>query len=218
MSETRFTTIDTAPGRGVDIELEIKRSRFLTRLRRVTSEAQARAVIDERRATHFDARHHCSAFVLGPDGRTARSSDDGEPAGTAGVPMLQVLQKGNLTDVVAVVTRYFGGVKLGAGGLVRAYSEAVSGAIDRAGTREVVLSRILQIDADFAVAGAIEDQLHGLTLPSGTPVVVDGVEWSDLAHIRVAVPAGREAELDTALATLSAGSLTATPVGQRWVG
>ena len=109
MSDTSFRTIDAAPGGGVDVETEIRRSRFLTRLRRVTTEAQARAVVEERRSAHFDARHHCSAFVLGADGRTARSSDDGEPAGTAGVPMLQVLRKKALTDVVAVVTRYSAG-------------------------------------------------------------------------------------------------------------
>ncbi|MBB1509342.1 YigZ family protein [Tessaracoccus sp. MC1756] len=211
-------TIDARPGHGVDVELEIKRSRFLTRLRRVTTEDEARAVIDERRSVHFSARHHCSAFVLGPDARTARSSDDGEPAGTAGIPMLQVLQKNSLTDVVAVVTRYFGGIKLGAGGLVRAYSDAVAHAVDAAGIRTVQLCRLLQIDVDFASAGGMEDQLRGLVLPSGEAVVVDGVEWSDKAHIRVAVSAGHEEELATALATMSAGALTATGIGERWVG
>ncbi|HJE51386.1 MAG TPA: IMPACT family protein [Tessaracoccus flavescens] len=218
MSDTSYRTIDAALGDGVDVELEIKRSRFLTRLRRVATEAAARAVVEERRSVFYDARHHCSAFVLGPDARTARSSDDGEPAGTAGIPMLQVLQKNALTDVVAVVTRYFGGIKLGAGGLVRAYSDAVAGAIEAAGTREVRLSQILRVDVDYASAGAIEDQLRGLVLPSGTPVVVDGVEWSDMAHIMVAIPFSEQDELGTALATMSAGSLTAVPVGQRWVG
>lgn len=218
MSDTSYLTIDAAPGEGADVEMEIKRSRFITRIRRVTCEADARAVIDERRSTYFDARHNCSAFVLGPDGRTARSSDDGEPTGTAGIPMLQVLQKSGLTDVVAVVTRYFGGIKLGAGGLVRAYSDATAQAVEAAGTREVVLSRILRVDVDYAEAGVIEDQLRGMTLPSGTPVVVDGVEWGSAVHIDVAVPAGREEELAVALATLSAGRLDATRVGERWVG
>lgn len=213
-----FLTIDAAPGRGVDVELDIKRSRFLTRVRRVATEEDARAVIEERRSTYFDAAHNCTAFVLGPDSRTARSSDDGEPAGTAGIPMLQVLQKNSLTDVVAVVTRYFGGIKLGAGGLVRAYSDAVAQAIEAAGVRTVQLCSLLQIDVDFATAGAIEDQLRGLTLPSGEAVVVDGVDWSDKAHIKVAVSAGREEELNVALATMSAGALHAVPIGERWVG
>lgn len=214
----RFLTIDAAPGRGVDVELEIKRSRFLTRLRRVGTEEAARAVIEDRRATHFDARHHCSAFVLGPDARTARSSDDGEPAGTAGIPMLQVLQKNELTDVVAVVTRYFGGIKLGAGGLVRAYSDAVAQAVAAVGVRTVRRCRLLQVAVEFAAAGAVEDQLRSLVLPSGERVTVDGVEWSDRAHISVAVPAPSEDELRVALAALSGGSLSAVEIGERWVG
>lgn len=198
--------------------LEEKRSVFECWLRRVEDEAQARAVVEEARTVHWDARHHCSAFVLGADARTARSSDDGEPAGTAGIPMLQVLQKNSLTDVVAVVTRYFGGIKLGAGGLVRAYSDAVAQAVEAVGVRTVQLCRLYRVDVDFASAGLMEDQLRGLVLPSGEALVVDGVEWSDKAHIKVAVSAGAEDELNTALATLSAGTLTAMPVGERWVG
>lgn len=218
MSETSFRTIDVSQGGGVDVELEIRRSRFLTRLRRVSTESAARAVVEERRSAHFDARHHCSAFVLGVDGRTARSSDDGEPAGTAGLPMLQVLQKNALTDVVAVVTRYFGGIKLGAGGLVRAYSDAVAAAVEAVGIREVRLSRLLRVDVDYAEAGAYENQLRGLILPSGLTVVVDGVEWTDRAHITVAVQAGGESDFAAVLATISGGSLTAAPAGERWMG
>lgn len=218
MSETSFRTIDVSQGGGVDVELEIRRSRFLTRLRRVSTESAARAVVEERRSAHFDARHHCSAFVLGVDGRTARSSDDGEPAGTAGLPMLQVLQKNALTDVVAVVTRYFGGIKLGAGGLVRAYSYAVAAAVEAVGIREVRLSRLLRVDVDYAEAGAYENQLRGLILPSGLTVVVDGVEWTDRAHITVAVQAGGESDFAAVLATISGGSLTAAPAGERWMG
>lgn len=198
--------------------MEIKRSRFMTRLRRVADEAAARAVIEERRSIHFDARHHCSAFVLGADGRIARSSDDGEPAGTAGVPMLQVLVKHELTDVVAVVTRYFGGTKLGAGGLVRAYSEAVAQAVDAIGTREVVLARLLTIEASYADAGPAEAQLRGMLLPSGTPVSVEGVDWAENATITVAVASGAEDEFHAALASVSAGALIARAAGQRWVG
>ncbi|MGH3317578.1 MAG: IMPACT family protein, partial [Nocardioidaceae bacterium] len=116
--------------RSRDAETEVKRSRFLCRLRRVEHEDQARAVVDEARREHGDARHHCSAFILGPAGQVQRSSDDGEPAGTAGGPMLEVLRGREVSDVVAVVSRYFGGTLLGAGGLVRAYSDAVRAALD----------------------------------------------------------------------------------------
>lgn len=198
--------------------MEIKRSRFLARIRRVASERDARAVIEERRSTHFDARHHCSAFVLGPDGRTARSSDDGEPAGTAGIPMLNVLQRNDLTDVVAVVTRYFGGIKLGAGGLVRAYSDAVAEAVSAAGKRRVELCREFRVQVGFAEIGMRENQLRGLVLPSGATVTVEGVDWSEVAAIRLTVPEFAVDELHVALATLSAGALTAEPAGTRWVG
>ncbi len=118
----------------VDTELEIQRSRFLTRLVRVESEEAAREVIAKVKAEHPRARHHCTAFVIGQDARLARSNDDGEPSGTAGAPMLEALQAAGLSDVVAVVTRYFGGVLLGAAGLTRAYRAGVASAVDKART------------------------------------------------------------------------------------
>src|SRR5690625_7410464 len=107
------------PGVTATTELEIRRSRFITWLRRAGEEAAARALVDEARHTYPDARHHCSAFVVRVPGANLveRSSDDGEPAGTAGMPMLEVLRGSGLVDVAAVVVRYFGGVKLGTGGL-----------------------------------------------------------------------------------------------------
>lgn len=89
----------------VDSEIEVKRSRFLARVRRVPDETHARSVIDDCRKQYWDARHHCSAFVLGPDGSVARSNDDGEPSGTAGAPILAAITGRNLSDVVVVVTR-----------------------------------------------------------------------------------------------------------------
>ncbi len=212
----RYTTIDAHIGRGTDVELEIKRSRFLTRLRRVTSEADVRDIIDGRRRTHFDASHHCSAFILGADGRTTRSSDDGEPAGTAGAPMLNVLQQSGLSDVMAVVSRYFGGTKLGAGGLVRAYSEAVAQAVAAAGTRHVMLSALLRVDVPMADAGSMEAQLRSLTLSGGAPVVMEGVEWTHEARFSIAVPDGAQEELATSLAALSGGTLHPISTGRRW--
>lgn len=204
-------------GGGIDAEVEIRRSRFLTKLRRVTTEDAARGVVEDCRRTYVDARHHCSAFILGPDGATARSSDDGEPSGTAGVPMLNVLHHHGMSDVVAVVSRYFGGIKLGAGGLVRAYSDAVAQAVSLVGTREVVLSDELSIDVPMADAGAVEAQLRHLLLPGDTPVSVDGIEWDTLARIHVTVPRSATAALETALASLSGGTLTARTVGRRYV-
>ena len=115
-------------GKTVEHEIEIKRSRFITLIGRVTDEDEARAFIDSARDRFPDARHHCSAYIYHVDAANPveRSSDDGEPSGTAGKPMLDVLKGSGLLDICAVVVRYFGGIKLGAGGLVHAYGGAVS--------------------------------------------------------------------------------------------
>lgn len=144
----------------VEHEIVVTRSRFVTTVAPVTGVADAERVVAEVRRRYWDARHNCTAMVTGVLGDQARSSDDGEPSGTAGVPMLEVLRRRDLTDVVAVVTRYFGGVKLGAGGLVRAYSTSVSEALDRTVTvRRVELTRV-DVTAPHADAGRIDNVLR----------------------------------------------------------
>lgn len=103
---------------------EIQKSKFITHLRHVETEEEAREFVQSMKKKYFDARHNCSAWVLGPRGDKQKSNDDGEPGGTAGNPILEAIKKNELTDVVIVVTRYFGGIKLGAGGLIRAYGHA----------------------------------------------------------------------------------------------
>lgn len=139
-------------------EIEVRRSRFLCALAPVDTEERAREVIAARRKAEPAARHHCHAFVLGADGRTQRSNDDGEPAGTAGAPMLEVLRRRELTNTVAVVTRYFGGVLLGAGGLIRAYGQAVADALDEAGTARYRRLRVLAVTVDYGRAGRMEER------------------------------------------------------------
>lgn len=139
-----------------DAEVEVRRSRFLGFVAPVDSEAQARELIAQRRSAHPKARHHCTAFVLDPDSRTQRFSDDGEPAGTAGAPILDVLLGNSLTCTLAVVTRYFGGTLLGSGGLVRAYGQAASAAVEAA---EIVTRRQLvpvRAALDYGQANAVE--------------------------------------------------------------
>ena len=111
------------------VQEEIKKSRFICHIKRVTTEEEARNFIQAVKKEHYKATHNCSAFILGERSEMKRSSDDGEPSGTAGVPMLGVLENHQLTNVCAVVTRYFGGIKLGAGGLIRAYAGSVALAI-----------------------------------------------------------------------------------------
>lgn len=116
------------------VQEEIKKSRFICHIKRVTTEDEAREFINTIKKEHYKATHNCSAFILGERSEMKRSSDDGEPSGTAGVPMLGVLENHQLTNVCAVVTRYFGGIKLGAGGLIRAYAGTVALAIKEIGS------------------------------------------------------------------------------------
>ena len=116
------------------VQEEIKKSRFICHIKRVTTEDEARNFIQAVKKEHYKATHNCSAFILGERSEMKRSSDDGEPSGTAGVPMLGVLENHQLTTVCAVVTRYFGGIKLGAGGLIRAYAGSVALAIKEIGS------------------------------------------------------------------------------------
>lgn len=151
----------------VERELVVKKSRFIAHVHPATSVSEAEAVITETRRRYWDARHNCTAMVTGVLGDQARSSDDGEPSGTAGVPMLEVLRRRELTDVVAVVTRYFGGVLLGAGGLVRAYSSAVSAALDEARLvrrQELVRATVV---APAVEAGRVEHLLRSWTAQHG---------------------------------------------------
>ncbi len=113
-------------------EIEEKKSRFIATMEPVHSEEEASAFFAAMRKQYWDAKHNCTAFIIGEDGMLVRCSDDREPSGTAGRPMLEVLQKSGLTDVAVVVTRYFGGVLLGTGGLVRAYQGAVKAALEEA--------------------------------------------------------------------------------------
>ena len=118
-------------------ELIIKKSTFITRLIKTDNEKDASEKLKDIKKEFRDATHNCSAWRIGDDGRYQRSSDDGEPQGTAGKPMLEILNKGDITNILVVVTRYFGGIKLGAGGLIRAYAQAVARAIEEANLIEV---------------------------------------------------------------------------------
>jgi uncharacterized YigZ family protein len=207
MSTSTYLTI----ARDGTAEIEAKRSRFIAHVARVATEDEARAVLERTRKQHWDARHNCSAFVLGPAGDVQRSNDDGEPSGTAGAPMLEVLRGRAVSDVVAVVTRYFGGVLLGAGGLVRAYSDAVRAALDEVGLRERRLLDKVDVTVGHAEAGKLENELRS------RDVSVLGIDYAVRATLHVAVPAGDLAWFSALLAELTGGSADAEPVGSHWV-
>ncbi|HET9759268.1 MAG TPA: YigZ family protein [Nocardioidaceae bacterium] len=201
---TRYRTV----ARAATVETEVKRSRFLCRIERVDAEVAARAVVERARKVHWDARHHCSAFVLGPDAAVTRSSDDGEPSGTAGAPMLEVLRGRDVSDVVAVVTRWFGGTLLGAGGLVRAYGDAVRAGLDAAGVHERVLAALFDVPVSHADAGRLESDLRAR-----------GVDVRDATYAeRVTLHVGVTPDTDLAalLAELTGGTVRAFPTGRSW--
>ncbi len=141
-------------------EIIVKKSRFIATLPRAATDEEARAEIEAVRRRYWDASHNCTAYRIGPSGRGQRTSDDGEPAGTAGAPMLAVLTHRELTDTVAVVTRYFGGTLLGAGGLIRAYGQAVTAAVNLVGIVERRPVSLVAVDADYAEAGRLENALR----------------------------------------------------------
>lgn len=189
----------------VQREFVEKKSRFIANAHPVSSVTDADEVIAAIRKRHWDAGHNCVAMITGVLGDQARSSDDGEPGGTAGVPMLEVLRRRELTDLVVVVTRYFGGVKLGAGGLVRAYSTAVSEALDIARiVRREVLTQA-KITVEHAEAGRVENMLrqwapaHGATM--GVPT------YGALAEMELWVPGPEKAALVDDLAAATAGDV-----------
>lgn len=141
-------------------EIEIKKSRFICHLKRVESEEEAQAFIEEIKKEHWKATHNCSAYTIGMNDDIQRAHDDGEPSGTAGVPMLEIFLKRELKNVAAVVTRYFGGIKLGAGGLIRAYGGAVNEAVDQIGVVERQLQRLIDVTVTYSQSGKVENSLR----------------------------------------------------------
>ncbi|GGX96671.1 YigZ family protein [Streptomyces hiroshimensis] len=163
-------------------EIEISKSRFICALAPAATEEEAQAFIARIRKEHPTARHHCFAYVLGADGSVQKASDDGEPGGTAGVPMLQMLLRREVRYAVAVVTRYFGGVKLGAGGLIRAYGGVVGEALDVLGTVTRQRFRLAAVTVDHQRAGKLENDLRA------TGRAVREVSYGAEVRIEVGLP------------------------------
>jgi uncharacterized YigZ family protein len=207
---SRYLTI----ARDGEAEIEVKRSRFRCTLVRVGDEPAARAVVEGLRRQHGDARHHCSAFVLGPEREVERSSDDGEPAGTAGAPMLEVLRGHDgegVSDLVAVVSRWFGGTLLGAGGLVRAYGDAVRAGLEATGTRRRLLLVELALVVGHADAGRVESELRS------RGVGVLDTTYAEAVTLLLGVVPEEVVPVHALLAELTGGATAARAVGERWV-
>ncbi|HHU19873.1 MAG TPA: YigZ family protein [Bacilli bacterium] len=141
-------------------ELMIQKSRFIGHIKRTETEEEAQEFIRQIKKEHSQATHNCSAYLIGEHDQIQKANDDGEPSGTAGVPMLEVLKKNELKDTTIVVTRYYGGIKLGAGGLIRAYSKSTSEALKATGIVKRQLMKNISITVEYPLLGKIENELR----------------------------------------------------------
>ena len=154
---------------------EIQKSRFIAYTSHVETEAEARDFVTAIKKKHFDARHNCSAWVLGADSSQQKSNDDGEPGGTAGNPILEAIKQHGLTNVVVVVTRYFGGIKLGAGGLIRAYSHTASLGLEATPCLEVKPFCLMEAEMDYSLLGTVENWIRNEELRTEETAYLDKV-------------------------------------------
>ena len=200
-----------AVARPVEVRTEERRSVFLCRLEPVRDEEAARAAVGAARTRHGDAGHHCSAFLIGPGGAVRRSSDDGEPSGTAGMPMLEVLSGAGVSDVVAVVSRWFGGVLLGTGGLVRAYSGVVATAVQQAAFVQRTPVALAEAVVGHEIAGRLEHDLRA------RGVTVRDVDYAAEVTLRLAVPPAYLDDVAAAVAALTSGQARWAVTGSAWV-
>ncbi|WP_138419488.1 YigZ family protein [Aquibacillus sediminis] len=162
-------------------EQTIQKSRFIGYVKRVETEEQAQAFIQVIKKKHHDATHNCSAYMIGEHDQIQKANDDGEPSGTAGVPILDVLKKKGLKDTAVVITRYFGGIKLGAGGLIRAYSSTTSLAINTTGVVKRQLMKEMIVSADYTLLGKLENALRN------SHYLLENINYLDHVELQVYV-------------------------------
>ena len=179
-------------------EYIIEKSRFISTIAPVTTEAEAQTFIQRISKEFWDATHNCTAYAIGPRQEQQRSSDNGEPSGK---PMLEVLKKTGITNVAVVVTRYFGGIKLGAGGLIRAYSHSAAKAVQEGAKLLIAPRQIVTISIDYSNFGAIERQLQTLGLHYTA-------SFTDLVSIEIYVEPEAVTSLEADLTNLTGGNLT----------
>ncbi|RWR13595.1 YigZ family protein [Siminovitchia fortis] len=192
-------------------EINIQKSRFIAHVKRAETEEEAQAFIQEIKKEHWNATHNCSAYMIGENDQIQKANDDGEPSGTAGVPMLEVLKKRNLKDTVVVVTRYFGGIKLGAGGLIRAYGRAVSEGIDAVGTVRRTLVTVMHVKADYTWLGKLENEIRS------SEFQLKDIHYSDLVEIEVYVKEDQVNEFREWMTELTNGQAGISEGGQLYM-
>ncbi len=192
-------------------EIIIQKSRFIGYATRAETEKEAIEFIDSIKAKHRGANHNCSAYIIGEHDILQKANDDGEPSGTAGVPILEVLKKQGLKDTVIVVTRYFGGIKLGGGGLIRAYGKTASEAIRSSGVVERKLHSLINVAIDYTWLGKIENEIRQSEYP------LDDILYSNGVELHVFVPVEKEHEFFLWVKEMTNGQAEITCLEKRFL-
>ncbi|WP_270180114.1 YigZ family protein [Alkalihalobacillus sp. CinArs1] len=200
----------TVKGEG-EHEIVIQKSRFITHVKRTTTEEEAQAFIQHIKKKHNNATHNCSAYLIGEQDHIQKANDDGEPSGTAGVPMLEVLKKKQLKDTTVVVTRYFGGIKLGAGGLIRAYGQSVSEGINATGIVERKLMTKIQTNIDYTLLGKVENEIRS------SNYILEEINYLDNVQVIVIVERGEEEDYIEWMTNLTSGKGNITVLNQLYI-
>lgn len=196
------------PFQEAESEFVEKRSRFISHVWRVETEEEAQARIQETKKKYYDARHNCWCYLLGPN--LVRYSDDGEPQGTAGQPMLNVFQRENVTGAVCVVTRYFGGILLGAGGLTRAYSKGAKDALIASGVAVMGAWARVEVPCTYPLFERVKLEIEA---QGG---VIDDVAYGADVVLSISLPAEKTETLQGRLTELSAGSITIRALSEEY--
>lgn len=204
------TIYHTVRGYG-QAELEINKSRFIAYVDRVTTEEAALAFIEKIRKQHWDATHNCAAYITGENDRQQKADDDGEPSGTAGRPILEVIKKSALSNTVVVITRYFGGIKLGAGGLVRAYGKSTTQGLAAAGIVQCQLHTRIAASFDYSLLGTVENNLRNQQVRIADKLFTEQVTLIILAA------AGEEDQLAAKLTDWTSGRVKMEQTGNEYV-
>ncbi len=190
-----------------ETEIVIKKSRFLGLACRIGDEQEAQHILERRRKQHYDARHHCFAYIL--ESGAMRCGDDGEPQGTAGMPMLETLKKSGLSDVIVISTRYFGGTLLGAGGLARAYTQSAADTLSAARRVQVIACEVYRCILDFAVWARTNKALASMGFDAAN------VKYTDTVAAEYCVRAGEGQSFIQAVTSLTQGRVSPEEVGSR---
>lgn len=192
-------------------EIIIQKSRFIGYVARVETEEAAQTFIQQIKKQHYDATHNCSAYIIGEHDHIQKANDDGEPGGTAGIPMLEVLKKQSLKNTVVVVTRYFGGIKLGAGGLIRAYSSTTSETIKHVGVVKGELMQGFHITIDYSLLGKIENALRQ------SSYIIDDKAFAENVRLTIYVHTNQVETFENEMINLTSNQITIERTNKKYV-